>query len=365
MQLPKHFVAHKDGNILLTAAERLGWQVDVTHGKEANLAKISKNGRTYQVLRGIISVDDSVAISIATDKYLTNMVLKDATAFITHPQMFDCETVSDQEISSILNKYPKVVVKPVDENEGVGITTSLTTVSGVKSAIQKVIGLGIKKILIENHVETVNEYRIMLWKGEVFDILKRIPAYVVGNGKSTIKELIEEKNYEREHQYDNIFAPIKSDEDCLNFLAKNSLSMGTVLEFERRLTLESTCNLAQGGETERISLDMVHEEYFKLFRQVYKATRLNHCGVDLISPDLTNPPRDGSTAINEINSAPACTVAYFADLKNDTPFYGAEKFLRLVENDPPDFNLALTLDHFYAPPHSSRPPHPNQPYLES
>lgn len=335
--LPKPFVAHKDGNILLTGAERAGWQVTVTHGPEANLGLIAKNGHRYQTLRGVLAINNSVATQISKNKYLTNTVLKDRTPFVTHPELWSIADVTDQAIQKYLDTYTKVVVKPVNENEGVGVTTSLTSIDAVKRAIDKIVSIGHRTFLIENHVETVNEYRVMLWKDKVIDILHRTPAYVIGDGRSTVEELVVQKNEYRVNRYKNVFPPIKMDQDYHDFLARQDMSSTSVLKEGKHFTLETTCNLAQGGETERVDLETVHPAFFDLFKIVFEVTNLNHCGVDVISPNLTDAPIEGKTAINELNSAPGCTAAYYADLATDRAFYGVEKLLNAIEQDPPQY----------------------------
>lgn len=333
--LPKVFVDNLETNILLTAAEIAGWQVAVTHGKEANLVTISKNGQTYRAIRSFLSVNDAVGIAIAANKYITHLVLSRATPFVTHPEKLQISELTDEHIQKLLQKYSKLVVKPLDENNGIGVTTSLTSVETVKKAVGKISQLGHLTVLIENHIDIVNEYRVILWKGRAIDIFRRIPAFVVGDGHSNVKELIDQKNHYRFTELHNLFEPIKLDDDCVELLKKSALTPESVIPKGMNLTLETTCNLSQGGETERVDLASIHQGYLDLFMTIYHETGLNYVGADLISPDLVNPPQLDKTAINELNSAPGPTIGVFADMAINKPFWGYRKLLAAIEADPP------------------------------
>ena len=119
------------------------------------------------------------------------------------------------------------------------------------------------------------------------------------------------------------------------------LSENHVLAKNEYLTLETTCNLSQGGEVERVDLTTVHSEYFEIFKTIYLETGLNYVGADLITPDLTIPPKINNTAINELNCAPGPTIGVFADMTENQPYLSYRKLLAAIEADPPEFNTRL------------------------
>lgn len=329
----KTYVINNDANIFLNAAELMRWEITIPYGKETNLAFIKKGGLNYQILKGSLSVNTTVATSISGNKYLSNTILNHFTEYVTHPHLFDISLLTNKDIKLLLEKYSMVVVKPMDANNGIGITTSLTTVAEVQSAVAKIAELGNTYVLIENHVHNSNEYRVLLWKGEVIDILHRIPAHIVGNNSSTIKELINEKNARRFEKFKTLFNPIKFDETLVLLLKNANLSYESVLQDKEYKTINKTCNLSLGGETKRIE-STIHPAYIELFKQVYEATTLNYCGVDIITPDLVSEPEIGKTAINELNGAPGFHSVLFADIVNNTPFYGTRKLLQAIEENP-------------------------------
>lgn len=336
------FTSNIETNIFLTAAERFGWQVKVIAKENGYaLGEISKGQHRYRIINGRISVNSSTSTTISSDKYLTNVVLQPFTPYLTHPQKLLIDELTDAQIEDFLARYPKVVVKPVDRNNGLGVTTSLTDLASIKAAIAKLKPLGSKTVLIEEHIDITREYRVMVWKGKIIDVLQRIPAYVIGDGESTIGQLIVEKNATRFKHFNTIFEPINIDDDLDNLLSKQNYTVESILTAGTYLSVETTCNLSQGGEVKRIELETIHPEYQTLFDQAYQATWLNYCGADIITPDITKPPVEGQTVINELNGAPGITLAFYDDLATNRPFLGCQRILEQMENDPVALALGL------------------------
>jgi cyanophycin synthetase len=330
----EEFTTNIETNIFLTAAKQTGWKVTVLLTGDYSIAEIEKNNLRYRISDGTLSVNSSVSTQISRDKYLTNLMLAPHTPYVTQPQKFLIEELKPEIYQQLLSLYGKLVVKPLDENNGIGVTTSLTTVEQVVRAVEKVKNLGAKNVLIENHVPIHREYRVMLWKGQAMDVLQRIPAYVVGDGSSTIQSLIEQKNQYRVNNFGSLFELINMDEDLNMLLQEQNLDLTTVLPAEKYLTVETTCNLSQGGEVKRIELETLHPEFKAIFAAVYQATWLNYCGLDLITPDVTQAPVSGQTVINELNGAPGMTLAFFDDVATNRPFLGALRTLERLETDP-------------------------------
>jgi glutamate--cysteine ligase len=201
----------------------------------------------------------------------------------------------------------------------------------MESALQPIL---VTEVLIENHVEAVNEYRIILWKDKPIDVISRIPANVTGDGVSTIEELIVKKNGDRHEKFGTLFEDIVIDESLVSFLKTKQLSLSNIPSPGTIINVRNMCNLSQGGETKRVPLTSIHADYLDLFKIVHQSTWLNYCGIDLITPDITKQPVVGKTAINELNGAPGITLACFADLVEGRPLFGVKEILRKMEFDP-------------------------------
>ncbi len=330
----KNFTENIESNIILTAAELRGWEVSVLLNGTTPLSEIRKNELVYRVLGGRFSVNSSISTSISNNKFLTQSLLEKAHVYGTNAKLYSISELSDQECQALLEKFSKLVVKPVDQNNGVGITVGLIDLASIKRAINKVSELGSKQVLIEQHIDTISEYRIILWKGEIIDVLHRIPAFVVGDGVSTIQQLIEQKNAYRFENFGTVFEPIIIDEDLSMLLAGTGNSLDSVLPENGYLSVKNTCNLSQGGEVKRIDPLSVHPDYRDIFKRIYEKTWLNYCGADLITPDIHAAPIPGKSAINELNGGPGITLAFYDDVATNRMYFGMFQLLAKMESDP-------------------------------
>ena len=152
------------------------------------------------------------------------------------------------------------------------------------------------------------EYRFLVIDGKCVSICHRRPASVVGDGKSTIQELIAEKNLEPWHAL--TLTPVKLDEPVIAHLKTQHNTINSVPEAGKRIFLRTNSNCSTGGE----SIDMTDAipEYFKhIAEQAASVFNAKISGVDLIINDLTS--KDYS--IIEINDNPGYSI-------NEWPYEG-------------------------------------------
>lgn len=321
-------------NILLNGAIQLGWDYQILSDDEDVMVEVWKGDLRYRFKGEAISVNSTVASAISRDKFFTNKVLRQFTPYVTKAHRFLLSQLQEKDLQNLLDQYGKVVVKPLDENNGIGISVGLSTLADLKSAVELVRKLGNSTVLIEKQVSVIKEYRVILWQGKIIDICERQPASVTGDGKSNIRQLIESKNALRLATYHGIFEPITIDESLELNLQLQDLTFDSVPASQAHIQVRQACNLSQGGETLRVPIDKIHPAYPPLFEQIYQATWLNYCGVDLITADITQSPEASETAINELNGAPGISISYFADLREGRPYYGVGNILKQLELNP-------------------------------
>jgi cyanophycin synthetase len=331
IETPTDFI---ETNIFYTVAKALGWKVEVLIAHRNPMIELKKNNLVYRIWMGGISVNSNVSTKISKDKHLTSQMLKKVMPYATDARVFLIKDITNDTFDELSTAHPKLVVKPIDENNGLGITTAIENWSDFQSAIERVGKIGHTEVLIENHVEAISEYRVILWKGEPIDAILRLNANVVGDSQSTIESLINQKNAFRHEKFGTLFEDIVIDESLKAFIKTKGLTVDSIPPAGESVVVRDMCNLSQGGETKRVSVDSIHPEYTDMFKKVYESTWLNYCGVDLITPDIAQKPEVGKTVINEINAAPGITLACFADLAEDRPFYGAQQIINKMETDP-------------------------------
>ena len=152
------------------------------------------------------------------------------------------------------------------------------------------------------------EYRFLVVNGKCLSVAHRRAASVVGNGKNTIRELIEAKNKEPWHYLTG--TPVKMDEPVVEYLKVQGYDYETVLPAGKRVFLRTNSNCSTGGES--VDMTEIMPTYFKkVAEKASRAFDAKICGVDIIIEDLDKE----NYSIIEINDNPGYSI-------NEWPYEG-------------------------------------------
>src|SRR5690606_12513125 len=161
-------------------------------------------------------------------------------------------TIQDEkQLNDALNVlgYP-IVIKPIDGNHGRGVTTNINSHAEAVDAfiLAKQVS---EKILIERFIRG-NDYRLLVINYKLIAVSKRTPAKVIGDGISTIKELIdrENENANRGEGHEKVLSKIRTDENTQSILIENKLTLDSILPCGTLLYLKDTANISTGGTAE-------------------------------------------------------------------------------------------------------------------
>lgn len=142
-------------------------------------------------------------------------------------------------------------------------------------------------ILVEKYI-TGENYRIYVLDGQIISVIKKIPAKVIGDGKHTIKELIEIKNLQRKNNPYLQTKPIKIDEEIINNLHKKDYTLNTILKSEEKLYLKSNCHISSGGDTINFTNNFPDSLKKLVLKAVDAIPGLYQCSVDVIVDNDNN-----------------------------------------------------------------------------
>jgi cyanophycin synthetase len=159
-------------------------------------------------------------------------------------------------------------------------------------------------VLVQEQVEGT-DHRLLSVKGKFVAALQRVPAYVDGNGTDTIKTLIGREN-DTIVRLDNARSPlckIKIDDDLLDFLKKQDLSIESVPGDGERITLRRVANISAGGVSINVT-DKIHPANMKLVEDISSFFNVACMGIDVLCDDIANPWTGGNFGIIEINAGP-------------------------------------------------------------
>jgi cyanophycin synthetase len=211
---------------------------------------------------------------------------------------------SVNELAEVIERvdYP-IVLKPLDGNHGKGATINVGTWQEALSAFHRAKKHG-EKVIVEKFVPG-RDFRVLVINYKFVAAALRTPACVMGDGRHTVRELIDKVNQDprRGNGHDKVLTLIEVDDVTNELLKKSGCSLGTVLPLGQELYLKPTANLSTGGTASDVT-DEVHPANISLFERIAKIIGLDICGIDVMAPDLKTPIRSNGGAVLEVNAAP-------------------------------------------------------------
>lgn len=203
--------------------------------------------------------------------------------------------------------YP-VAIKPVVGHKGIGVTADVQDSKELESAFERAVQAISEnestRVIVEKSISGA-DFRLLCVNGKFVAATERRPASVVGDGHSTIKELIREEN-RKPARLDTPTSPmskIQCDEAMELYLDEQRLSLDSVIEKNRTIYLRKVANLSAGGVSINAT-HTVHDDNIILAQDIAQHFRLTCLGVDVITPNLAKSWKEGNFAILEINAAP-------------------------------------------------------------
>lgn len=201
-----------------------------------------------------------------------------------------------------------VVVKPVTGSGGRQVTAGIADADGFASALASISDD--QSFLVEKHVPG-SDYRFQVLDGRVVAAHLRRPANVVGDGISTVRQLIETKNGYRKTNPHLAHRLIKTDAVTESHLKAAGLDLADIPAPGRILYVRSVCNLSQGGD----NIDVTEETHPSLKELAVAALSaipgIQHAGVDMLLSNHQHDARSQEVNIIEINACPGMSAHHF------------------------------------------------------
>ena len=203
--------------------------------------------------------------------------------------------------------YP-VAVKPVVGHKGIGVTADVQDGEELEAAYQRAIQAidpeAPIRVIVEQSIRGA-DFRLLCVNGRFVAATERRPASVIGDGESTISELIRRENRSpaRRDTPTSPLSKIQCDDAMEQYLEEQELTLDSVLERDREVFLRKVANLSSGG----LSIDAtatIHPDNVVLAQDIAQHFRLTCLGIDVIAESLSQSWKHSDFAILEINAAP-------------------------------------------------------------
>lgn len=248
-----------------------------------------------------------LAVDIAGDKALTKRLLSEMG--IPVPRGVVVETL-EEALEEARKMGTAVAIKPYNGNQGKGVSLNLQTSQEINTAFHVAKNYS-DKLLVEEYVQG-KHYRLVVVDGKLVAAAQRIPTFVIGDGKHSIRQLIHLVNQDpqRGYHHEKPLTKITIDPELILVLTKQGLNLDYVPGDGEKVTLRENANLSTGGIAIDVT-DQVHERNKELVIRAVQLIGLDVAGVDLVTPDIAKPVEEEGGAIIEINAAPGIRMHHY------------------------------------------------------
>lgn len=295
------------GHIIKKIAPRIGAKL-LVEPEWGIVGQITyKSGRRRYFRYTSIDANTMGASEVARDKGYANFFMKKMGYRTIPGRTFYSDhwaevTGSSDDIDAAYEYANKIgfplIVKPNDGSQGNGVAL-VHNKSDFYRAMREIFKH--HKIALVEEYKKGTDYRVVVLDDKVISAYKRIPLSVIGDGRSSIKELLNKKQkhfnkMERDTR-------IKMDDPRIKVkLREQGFTTRSVPSKGERVQLLDNANLSSGGDSVDVTGE-VHPEFKKVAINLTRDMGLRLCGVDLmIDGDIKDVPKN--YWILEINSAP-------------------------------------------------------------
>ncbi len=267
-----------------------------------SLCQLGYGANQKRIQATVTSETSSIGVELACDKEDTKYLLEQAEVQTPRGDIIRRESSLEEACRYV--GFP-LVVKPVDGNHGRGITVNIKNYEDALVAFRSAKESSKSgAIIIEKYI-TGDDYRLLVINHKLVAAAVRTPAHVIGDGKSTIQQLIDEVNKDprRGYGHENVLTQITVNDLTLSIIKANGYTLDFVLKKDERLLLKDTANLSTGGTAEDVT-DIVHPANVFMAERISKIIDLDICGIDVMTTDISQPLEDTGGAVLEVNAGP-------------------------------------------------------------
>lgn len=253
-----------------------------------------------RIQASITSDTSAIAVEIADEKTRTKNLL--SKLGIPVPVGKKVSSLAEG-INFFYELKSPVVVKPDIGNHGNGSSIFIEDLDKFKEAFYLAKSYH-PFVIIEEYVRGF-DFRLLVINGKFVAAAKREPAHVIGDGTSSIKELIINTNMNplRGVGHEKVLTQILIDDMTQSILSHNSLSLESCPPINEKIYLKPTANLSQGGTATDVT-DEVSPEIRLMAERIALIIGLDCVGIDVLATDISAPLLVSGVKVVEVNAAP-------------------------------------------------------------
>lgn len=293
--------------LILEEAERN--QIDWEKIPYTDLFKLKYKDQIRYFHAQIPATTTEFAYYCCNNKRVSKNILIEAGVSVSKGYQIEYDDKKPYRISLFNDLKKPLVVKPVNDQQGNNVHLNINTQEEYIAATKEIYKFyGRKKIeVLVEEMFRGDEYRILASQKKILSVIKRLPANVIGDDKSSIEQLIEIKNQDPLREKVDTYKKISVDTEVLEYLKKQNLNLKSILPNKKRVMLRphSPLDIGLGGDTIDIT-EKIHQSVRKIVHKIMESIPgLALTGIDYMSKDIYSEQISDNYKIIEINASPS------------------------------------------------------------
>ncbi|MCI1966540.1 MAG: cyanophycin synthetase [Oscillospiraceae bacterium] len=275
-------------------------EIPITRIGHESLVRLGYGKCSHLVESTLTDLTSCISADISSNKQLTKSLLTENKIPVPYGKTVYSELSAVMAASQI--GLP-VVVKPIDGNQGKGVSLNLNTEEEIRVSYRNAAQFGTGAV-VEQYVEG-KDFRVLVVGDRVCAVSERLPACVKGDGLHTIRELVDLKNSDsrRGEAHEKPLTKIHLDPVAMEELKKQKKSPDDIPQHGETVLLRKNGNLSTGG-TATDCTALIHPENAEFAVRAAQVIGLDVAGVDFVTDDISQSIRETGGVIVEVNTAP-------------------------------------------------------------
>lgn len=280
---------------------------------EGRIVVLGQGRHQCRILETVTDRTSSIAEKLQRDKHATSLVLRalgiPASACVV-------VTTTEEAVQAAERMGYPVVLKPNNLGGGKGVAVNLKGPHDVRAAFVRAARRG-GPVIVEPLIPG-DDHRLLTVDGCLIAAARKIPAFVVGDGESPIRDLIARVNLDprRGRGFEKLMTELTMDEEVTRILAEQGFTVDGIPAAGLTVWLRGTANISTGGTAEDVT-DHVHPDNRRLAERAVRAVGLDIAGLDFITPDISRSWREVGGTFIEVNAFPGLRPHQIANPNRD------------------------------------------------
>ena len=267
---------------------------------ESSYIQLGYGSRQKRIQASITSQTNAIAVEAADEKTRIKKHLKRSGIPVPYGQM----VTTEEKAIEVFNEIgAAVVVKPDVGNHGTGTTINISDLDQLKDSF-RVAQAKHPNVIVEEFVKGY-DFRFLVIDGKLVAASRREPAHIIGDGKSSIKELIEITNSDplRGFGHEKVLTRIEIDKMSERILSYEGLTKDSCPAAGDKIYLKAIANISQGGTATDVTNE-VSPSIRLMVERTAKIIGLDCVGVDALATNISLPIVQSGIKVVEVNAAP-------------------------------------------------------------